>query len=97
MALDDLKGTGWHAAEVEAIDEQLPLERYTVDDTEFVAGPADDRPGRDDHGDGKHLTTESEGSSTVQTFAVGSLLVDVERDSQPDATSPRLRVRPRRE
>lgn len=91
-SLAELAGTGFHAANVETLDERLPLERYTVGGASFVAGPRDDRPGRSDHGDGRLLNTSSEGSSTTKTFEVGDLLVEIEGDYQPDATSPRLRV-----
>ncbi|GGL73516.1 hypothetical protein [Halocalculus aciditolerans] len=91
--LADLAGTGWHAAEVEILNEKLPLKRYTVDNATFVAGPRDDRPGREDNGDGRHLGTNSEGSSTTQRFDVdGKYLVETETDYQPGATSPRMRV-----
>lgn len=90
--LAELAGSGWNKADVDVLDERLPVEQYHVDDVTFTAGPRDDRPGRNDHGDGRHLDTSSEGSSTVKRFAVDELIVEIETDSQPGATSPRLRV-----
>lgn len=91
--LAELAGTGWHDADVERDGPASLIERYSVGDVEFVAGPRDDRPGRSDHGDGRHLGSDEEGSSRTHHYALNDLVIDIEADYQPGTTSPRLRVR----
>lgn len=95
--LSDLVGEGWKEAEVETLDDRGPIERYSVGEAEFIAGPGDGREGRTGLGEGVFLGVDDEGSSKTMHFGLGSWVVDIERDYQPGAVSPRMRVRERSE